>query len=247
MSNDPFAPNSPLFPWYQPPPPPKSQRSPLSDLLANIEPKPATPSLSDLLIRAKVQPPSFPDIPIQPKPPAPSWDSLFAGLKLTVRARIFVSYQHSSDQYYYDEFSRIFHDSYESIYDNSLRGRIRSDNAEYVIQRIRDDYITGTSCTILLVGPTSYQRKYLDWEVKATLEKEHGLIGIHLPNLAPRWDGLFNVPQRFADNIRSGYAPWIHWNAFMAEPHALPKVIEFACSRPKDRIVNPKDIKKQNG
>lgn len=232
MSNNPFDPNSPLFPWYPPPPPP---------------PKPATPSLADLIIQAQLKRPSIPDNLIQPKPSKPSWDSLFAGLNIAVRPRIFVSYQHSADQYYYNEFSRIFHDTHEAIYDNSLRGRIRSDDPEYVIQRIRDDFITGTSCTILLVGPTSHQRKYLDWEIKATLDKEHGLIGIQLPHLAPRLDGLFTVPQRFADNVRSGYAAWIHWNALIAEPQALPKVIESASNRPKVSIVNPKEIKKQNG
>jgi hypothetical protein len=30
--------------------------------------------------------------------------------------------------------------------------RIDSDNVDYVIQRIRDDYISGTSCTVVLVG-----------------------------------------------------------------------------------------------
>src|SRR6266446_7189635 len=142
------------------------------------------------------------------------------------RPCIFVSYQHSSDQAYYDAFSSTFHDGYESIYDNSLERRVDSDDPEYVIQRIRDSFTTGTSCTIALVGPTAYQRKYLDWEIKATLDKEHGLIGIHLPNLLPRWDGLFTVPSRFVENVRSGYALWLHWNYLVAEPHALPQLIE---------------------
>jgi hypothetical protein len=168
MSNNPFDPNSPLFPWYPPPPPPK----------------PVTSSLADLIIRGQINPPSIPDSLVQPKPPTPSWDSLFAGLQITVRPRIFLSYQHSSDQYYYNLFSQAFHDAYETVYDKSLRDEIGSDDNEYIIQRIRDEFITGTSCTIVLVGLTSYQRKYLDWEIKASLDKQHGLIGLQLPNLA---------------------------------------------------------------
>jgi hypothetical protein len=229
MSNSPFDPNNP-FPWYQPPVTPKPERKPIVDWSALIQPKPTTPSLADLVIRPTVKPTLFSLADIQPK-----------------RPRIFVSYQHSSDQAYYDQFSEKFHDGYESIFDNSLERCIDSDKTDYVIQRIRDNFITNTSCTIVLVGPTAHERKYLDWEIKATLDKEHGLIGIHLPNLAPRLDGLFDVPLRFAENVRSGYALWIHWNAVIAEPHALPKMIQTACDRPKGLIVNRHEIKKQNG
>jgi len=50
------------------------------------------------------------------------------------------------------------------------------------MQRIRDKYITGTSCTIVLCGPQARWRKYIDWEIKAALDKEHGLIGVWLTN-----------------------------------------------------------------
>ena len=36
------------------------------------------------------------------------------------RARIFVSYHHNGDQAYYDAFSKVFCDSYDLAYDNSL-------------------------------------------------------------------------------------------------------------------------------
>jgi hypothetical protein len=162
--------------------------------------------------------------------------------------RIFVSYQHSSDQYYYNEFSRIFHDTYEAVYDNSLARSIDSDNSEYVIQRIRDEFITGTSCTIVLVGPTSYQRKYLDWEIKATLDKEHGLIGIQLPNVVPIY-GTVLVPPRLNANINSGYALWqgFTWHQLIANPAMLNQLVQIASARDENLIRNPYEIKKQNG
>lgn len=234
MSNSPFDPNSPLFPWLPPGPAPKPARPSLANLLA-VQPQPPPPAWTDLLAKP------------HPKEPVGLGDLLGKLPLPPARPRVFISYQHSSDQHYYNEFSRVFHDGYESVYDNSLARVIDSECCEYVIQRIRDEFITGTSCTILLVGPTSYQRKYLDWEIKATLDKEHGLIGIHLPNLTPRWDGLFNVPVRFAENVRSGYALWIQWNALISQPHRLPALVSDASGQPKSRIVNPHEIMQRNG
>jgi hypothetical protein len=64
-----------------------------------------------------------------------------------MKHRIFVSYHHGGDQPYYDVFSRTFHDTYEVIYDTSLEPRIDSDDVEYVRRRIRENYITGSSCS----------------------------------------------------------------------------------------------------
>jgi hypothetical protein len=217
MSNSPFEPRPPLFPWYPPPETPNPATSALADLLNPLSPKPTT------------------------------FGELIA--EMIKHPRVFVSYQHSSDQTYYDQFSKAFHDIYEFIYDNSLARQIDSDNPEYVIQRIRDEFITGTSCTVVLIGPTSYQRKYLDWEIKATLDKEHGLIGIQLPNLTANFSGQVTGPIRFAQNVQSGYALWheISWQQLIANPASLKQHIADACSRPKNKIVNPKEIKKQNG
>lgn len=230
MSSSPFDPNKLPFPWYVPPVTPKPERQPLVDWSALIQPKPPAPSLADLIIRPVVKPPSLGDLLIQSK-----------------RARIFVSYQHSSDQAYYDSFSKTFHDGHEAIYDNSLERRIDSDDPQYVIQRIRDNFITGSSCTIVLVGPTAHERKYIDWEIKATLDKEHGLIGVQLPNLPIQPNNTVIVPSRLHTNIRSGYALWLTWRQITASAEALNAFIEGACSRSKDLIVNPSEIKKRNG
>jgi hypothetical protein len=232
MSNSPFDPNNPFSPWYQPPVPPQPVRKPIVDWASLIQPKPPTPSLADLLIRPAVKPPLFSLADIQPK-----------------RPRIFVSYQHSSDQAYYDHFSKIVHDSYESAYDNSLDRRIDSDDNEYVIQRIRDEFLKGSSCTIVLIGPTTYQRKFIDWEIKATLDKGHGLIGLQLPNVVPNYLGQVMIPERFNANINSGYAVWqgISWQQVISNPAILKHHIADACARSKKWIVNPPDIKKQNG
>ena len=69
-----------------------------------------------------------------------------------VKRKVFVSYHHRGDQAYYDAFSQAFHDTYEVITDNSLEREVDSDNVDYVMRRIRENHITGSSCTIVLVG-----------------------------------------------------------------------------------------------
>lgn len=238
MSNSLFDPNRPLFPWYLPPPPKPTPTTAFADLIASVSPQPPSPSLRSLL--AAMQP--------APQPKPFDLSRLFASLPLpTIRPKIFFSYQHATDQYYYNEFSRLFHDTHECVYDNSLDDEIDSDDDDYIKQRIRDEFITGTSCTVVLVGPTSYQRKHLDWEIKATLDKQHGLIGVRLPNLPVQPNNTVVVPSRLHHNIRSGYALWLTWQQVIASAANFRQYVTEASNRPKDRIVNPREIKTRNG
>lgn len=123
-----------------------------------------------------------------------------------VRRRVFLSYHHCGDQWYYDAFSRTFHNEYELISDVSLERRIDNDNVDYVLRRIRENYITESSCTVVLVGAATWGRKYVDWEIEATLEKGHGRIGVRLPTVYPLANGRYPVPDRLFDSVDCGYA-----------------------------------------
>lgn len=168
----------------------------------------------------------------------------------------FISYHHgdnllSGDQYYYDQLSTVAA-QFQLIKDNSLDRKIDSTNVEYVIQRIRDKHITGSSCTIVLCGAHTYQRKYVDWETKATLDKEHGLIGVQLPTLPLNANGRVTLPSRLNRNINSGYAQWIHWSELTASADNFKRFIEEAVARSnnasfRSKIINPQEIKKHNG
>lgn len=177
-----------------------------------------------------------------------SYGILASGARILppIRHRVFVSYHHAGDQAYYDAFSKTFHDGYEAIYDNSLERRIDSDNAEYVIQRIRDHFITGTSCTIVLVGAETWKRKYVDWEIKATLDKEHGLIGVRLPTAPVNQNYTVTVPGRLHDNISSGYALWISWADLTATPANLQQYIASARAKSRLLIDNSRERMQRN-
>jgi hypothetical protein len=161
------------------------------------------------------------------------------------KRKVFVSYHHGGDRAYYESFSRAFCDTYDLIEDNSVDRAIQSDDVEYVTRRLREDFITGSSCTIVLVGAQTWGRKFVDWEIKATLDKEHGLVGVQLPT-APVLLNQVLMPDRLLDNIRSGYALWVSWPQMTASPQSCTHFIEQARAREKWRIDNKRDRRLRN-
>lgn len=172
-------------------------------------------------------------------------NGLLAALSKPRRKKVFISYHHRGDQAYYDEFNRIFHDKYEAVFDNSLERAYDSDNVNYVMRRIREDHIHGTSCTIVLCGTQTRWRKYVDWEIKATLDKQHGIVALQLPTLPVGPESQIHIPKRLIDNISSGYAVWMHWNQLNIQ--TLNQAIDTAISREKRCISNDRDMLQRNG
>jgi hypothetical protein len=169
------------------------------------------------------------------------------GIPQATKRRIFVSYHHGGDQAYYNAFSQAFHDTYEVIYDNSLERKIDSEDANYVMRRIRENYIMGSSCTVVLSGSNTYERKYVDWEILATLERQHGLIGAKLPTAPVTPQNTVVAPARLHDNIESGYALWVTWEQITADAQTLSTYIEQANARAKRLLVNTRVRKFRNG
>lgn len=125
------------------------------------------------------------------------------------KPRIFVSYHHGGDQHWYNRFSSVFSNSYDLITDRSLEEPFDSTNTNYLRQAIREQHISGTSATVVLCGAESWKRKWIDWEIQMTLNKEHGLLGVIIPTHPVGNPPI--VSARLHDNITSGYAHWIHW------------------------------------
>ena len=158
-----------------------------------------------------------------------------------------MSYHHGGDQAYYESFTQTVAGTYDVVYDNSLDRIIDSDNVDYVIRRIRENYINGSSCTIVLCGYETPWRKYVDWEIKATLDAEHGVIGVNLPSNPQNASGKFIVPDRIHDNIQSGYAVWTDWANITQSADNLRSLIELAISKPARSIVNDRVMMSRNG
>ncbi len=172
-------------------------------------------------------------------------NGLLSGLGISKR-KVFVSYHHGGDRAYYDNFSNFFSATCDVIQDNSVDRTIDSANVDYVIGNIRENYITGTSCTIVLCGSQTPWRKFVDWEIKATLDKNHGLIGVNLPTNSMQ-DGKYKVTDRLHDNVISGYALWIQWTEINAGSQFQVSLIEEANTKPSSLIDNKRALCSRNG
>jgi hypothetical protein len=163
------------------------------------------------------------------------------------RRRIFVSYHHRGDQHYYDAFSSTFHDRYEAITDNSLERRIDSADFGYIMRCIRENHLKGSSCTVVLCGLETPKRRYVDWEIEASLSQQMGLVAILLPTVQSFPGGGTAKPERLQDNIDSGYAEWVRFGDLLRDPNSLAAIVERANDKPRYLIANSRNRMTRNG
>lgn len=122
------------------------------------------------------------------------------------RHKVFVSFHHH-DQRYKDSFAEMMEGN---IIDKSVEDGDIDDTifVETIRQKIRDDFIRDATVTVVLIGPCTWQRKHVDWEIGSSLRDTRlnsrcGLLGILLPNHANYLSGQRNLrlmPPRLADN-----------------------------------------------
>ena len=133
------------------------------------------------------------------------------------RHKVFISYYHKDDWHYRKRFEDLF--GHLFINKSVEPGDIDKDNSdEYIKQLIQKDYISGVSVLIVLLGPKTWGRKHVDWEISAALNKKvggySGLLGLCLPSHPAYKQKTFKfayVPPRLVDNINSGYAVIYDW------------------------------------
>lgn len=155
-------------------------------------------------------------------------NQVFALTQKPAKRKVFISYHHQ-DQAWVNAFRQQFSTVYDLFQDCSLDEAIESDDLAYVHRTIREDYITGTSITIVVCGADTWKRKCVDWEIHSTLNKDHALLAVALPhNRDPQ--GQRVVPGRLHTNIQSGYGHWIDWTT---DPQLLQQAIQVALQRSK--------------
>jgi hypothetical protein len=117
---------------------------------------------------------------------------------------------------------------------------IDSTNTDYVMQRIRSLYLKDSTVTIVLIGKCTWARRFVDWEVQASLRNPadgypNGVVAIQL------WDSYTTLPNRVNLNVDSGYSKFYKHPASSA---ALEKLIDEAFDARSDKqnlIENPRD------
>lgn len=122
------------------------------------------------------------------------------------RHKVFISFHHE-DQCYKDDLVEILegHIVDKSVEDGDIDDNLQTDT---IRQKVRDGFIRDASVTIVLVGPCTWQRKHVDWEIGSSLRDTKknsrcGLLGILLPNhrnYAKKTCDPHLIPPRLADN-----------------------------------------------
>jgi hypothetical protein len=163
---------------------------------------------------------------------------------LQIKRKVFVSFHHANDQAYRDAFANAYSGTYDIFTDRSVAQAYDSENDEYLRWQIRQNDIKGSSCTVVLCGAQTPQRKHVDWEIKATLDFKHGLLGIVLDTCARNAQGAWLVPDRLDDTVKNGFGKWMLWSQL--SPQNLQAAIEAAIACPPDRILNTREIRKRN-
>jgi hypothetical protein len=121
-----------------------------------------------------------------------------------VRRKCFISY-YAGDTREVNVFLRDFGDVFipKVIGVSDGDDYINSDDSDYVMGKIRSQYLGDSTVTILLIGSCTHSRRYIDWELKASLRQgayiPNGLLGLVLPSLG----GSAHLPPRFKSNYNS--------------------------------------------
>lgn len=118
---------------------------------------------------------------------------------------------------------------------------INSADTAYVLQRIRQLYLRDSTVTIVLIGPCTWSRRFVDWELQASLRRPadghpNGLIGILLDRgIKPP------LPPRLAANRDSGYAKYHYYpqNVAMLE-NWIEDAYQARVTR-RSKIVNQRE------
>ncbi len=152
----------------------------------------------------------------------------------STKHKVFITYYHKDDQYYRNEFERMF--GHLFISKSVEPGDINTDiSTDYIKRLIQEGYLTDSSVVMVLVGPKTYCRKHVDWEISAGLNKKvggySGLVGILLPTFPLSRDNKYNysdIPPRLADNIKSDYAEIYTWDYACSNESTIKSVIQTA-------------------
>ena len=122
-----------------------------------------------------------------------------------VKRTVFISYYHE-DQHYVNQFVQDFKDVFIPKTVGVTEGDFEfdSNNSEYIMRKIREEKLKDSTVTIVLIGNYTYKRKYVDWEIKASLQCgqniPNGLIAIKLPYIG---NNPVNLPTRLKENINN--------------------------------------------
>ena len=170
---------------------------------------------------------------------------------MPVKHRCFVSYHKVNStavKNFVEEFSDVFTAKTVGVKDED--DFINSEDTEYVMRRIREEYLSNTTVTIVLIGKCTKARKYVDWEIASSLRNDpvnarSGLFGINMKSVGSKW----LAPPRLEDNYDNEDKPGSYalYQTYPRTAQALRDAIQAAFDRRGTRTpINTRDLFKNN-
>lgn len=176
-------------------------------------------------------------------------------LNTYTRHKTFISYHHA-DEGEVSDFINYFDHDHDVLISRGIGASMAGDvidstNGDYIKQRIRELYLRESSVTLVLVGEETWGRRFVDWEIAASLRTtstsaRNGLLAITLPSVATR-PGR-QPPARVQDNVDgdNGYARWMKFPSDIAD---LATMIDDAYKRRTSHghlAVNSRSLRMRN-
>jgi hypothetical protein len=168
------------------------------------------------------------------------------------KRRVFISFHHE-DEWYRDEFNRLWGDLFIGM--DVVLGDIPAESdADYIKRLIQTNHIYHSSVVVALYGARTYKRKHVDWEIHATISEKvggrKGLVVMILPGFpVSPYDQYGNFDQarlypylhpRTSENLKSGYADLYFWPNMY--PQLTPVPVKDLIERAVTKRVTHKDM-----
>lgn len=165
---------------------------------------------------------------------------------------IFLSYDRA-DEYWRTRFDDVFGRDrpYRSVRPSQVP---TEDGAEYGRLLREKGYLDAETVVMVLIGPKTFSSRKVDWEIAAAFgtgdSRPSGVLAVRLPNHEDYKKPSVNprrIPQRLADNLRTGYLKLYDWTESLQELNtrlyaALKEVRTGAAKLKNDRPLMAKDM-----
>jgi len=153
---------------------------------------------------------------------------------------VFVSYHHENDQARANHLRTTYSEE-ETLIDRSLTDAYDDKTDDEILTLIRYYHLKNSTVTIVLIGSETANRKWVDWEIYASLRPygdrtRNGLLAIYLPTAG-------DAPARLQDNLDSGYAVSMKWENISWQLES--KIKEAYDNRSKDFLVKNSRVRRE--
>jgi hypothetical protein len=147
------------------------------------------------------------------------------------RHKCFVSY-HVDDENevatFIEDFGPVFIPTVVGVTDDD--DFVNSTDTDYIMDQIRQRYLSDSTVTIVLIGRCTWARRFVDWEIYSSLRAYKGYaisgaLAITLPSATH--DPNRRLPERLDDNV-DGNEKYARWWKYPSSGDAVREWIEDA-------------------